>query len=356
MKLNPLVGLPQGLAFGLLLEKSKMAYPDNIVKQMQLKDWTMMKVFLTAAGTSCLTMSALNLLGLSTMNVLPLHTKGNVIGGLLLGIGMTVSGSCPGTVLAQLGTGTIPSAKYSLLGGILGAATFGMLNNTSFIKNYLDSPEIPNSTLDGLLGTKFHLVALPLGAAMIGIAAFLEKLFPSGCKTKVSLKDKQWHPIISGVGIGLLQLPVQLLMGVNIGTSSAYVTCARTVTQYLPVEQSYFSKFAISTPKMIWQCIQDVSMVVGAYLSTKLSASKDNSAVAEKTVVKEPCTKQKIASFVGGFLLLFGARLAGGCTSGHGLSGMANMSVSSMLTVMSMLAGAIGVGLLSEKLMVKRCN
>ena len=37
------------------------------------------------------------------------------------------------------------------------------------------------------------------------------------------------------------------------------------------------------------------------------------------------------AAFVGGFLLLFGARLAGGCTSGHILSGVSQLAVSSLL-------------------------
>ena len=43
--------------------------------------------------------------------------------------------------------------------------------------------------------------------------------------------------------------------------------------------------------------------------------------------------------FVGGILLVFGARLAGGCTSGHGLSGMASLSIASFVTVASMFAG-----------------
>jgi uncharacterized membrane protein YedE/YeeE len=48
-----------------------------------------------------------------------------------------------------------------------------------------------------------------------------------------------------------------------------------------------------------------------------------------------------LAAIVGGFLLIFGARLAGGCTSGHGISGMATMSLSSFITVASMFAGGI---------------
>ena len=38
--------------------------------------------------------------------------------------------------------------------------------------------------------------------------------------------------------------------------------------------------------------------------------------------------KRMVAAFIGGFIILFGARLAGGCTSGHGISGTLQLAVS----------------------------
>jgi uncharacterized membrane protein YedE/YeeE len=51
--------------------------------------------------------------------------------------------------------------------------------------------------------------------------------------------------------------------------------------------------------------------------------------------------KRYAAAFLGGFLLLFGARLAGGCTSGHGISGTLQLGVSSWLFFAVMLAVAM---------------
>ena len=45
--------------------------------------------------------------------------------------------------------------------------------------------------------------------------------------------------------------------------------------------------------------------------------------------------------FCGGFLMLFGARLAGGCTSGHGISGMTLLNLESVVAVPAMFAGGI---------------
>lgn len=57
-----------------------------------------------------------------------------------------------------------------------------------------------------------------------------------------------------------------------------------------------------------------------------------------------------LGAFAGGFLLLFGARLAGGCTSGHVLSGVSQLAVSSLL----FMATAFGAALLSTRFLYPR--
>ena len=48
-----------------------------------------------------------------------------------------------------------------------------------------------------------------------------------------------------------------------------------------------------------------------------------------------------LRAITGGAMLIFGARLAGGCTSGHGISGMSQLSVSSFITVTAMFGGGV---------------
>jgi hypothetical protein len=54
-----------------------------------------------------------------------------------------------------------------------------------------------------------------------------------------------------------------------------------------------------------------------------------------------------LGAFAGGFLLLFGARMAGGCTSGHVLSGVSQLAVSSIL----FMAAAFGSALVAARLL-----
>src|SRR5512135_1656409 len=91
------VGLVMGIVFGVALEKSRVFEPGVIVSQMQLRSFVMLKVFLAAVATGTLALAALNSAG-----VIALHPKATVfgadiIGGLLLGAGITISGACPGT-------------------------------------------------------------------------------------------------------------------------------------------------------------------------------------------------------------------------------------------------------------------
>jgi uncharacterized protein len=45
--------------------------------------------------------------------------------------------------------------------------------------------------------------------------------------------------------------------------------------------------------------------------------------------------------FVGGLFIGFGTRLAGGCTSGHGIFGLANLELPSLVTTISFLGAGI---------------
>ena len=251
--------------------------------------------------------------------------------------------------MAQAGEG-VPSSLYTLLGGIIGATVYGIVINNPTVNSLLESTEVPGSfnTLHGLLGKPMWSIALPVGTMLVGIACTLEKLFPTPETDLIStekclLKRRQWHPIYSGLALGALQVPVNLICKTTLGTSSAFVTAVTFITRYLPVEQEYFERFTISkSAKYLWQLISDLSIVGGSYLSSYLAGTR-----AEP---KKLSNKEKCWAIASGFLLLFGARAGHGCTSGQGLSQMANLSFGGMIGVASMLASGFTVGVALSKL------
>jgi len=60
-------------------------------------------------------------------------------------------------------------------------------------------------------------------------------------------------------------------------------------------------------------------------------------------------TKRYAAVFISGFVVLYGARLAGGCTSGHMMSGMMQTAVSGYIFTAAAFAAAVTTALIMFK-------
>lgn len=169
-----LVGLATGLVFGFALEKSRVFEPGIIVGQMQLRNFLMLKVFLAAVVVGLVVLAVMNGVFGVKLQLKPLLWRADIIGGLILGVGIALAGSCPGTSLAQLGAG-YRDAWFIVLGGIAGAMAYG----------YVDAPLTTMFAEKGdklsfatLLGLPFWVAALGLAAMIVGILVGLEKWTP----------------------------------------------------------------------------------------------------------------------------------------------------------------------------------
>jgi hypothetical protein len=89
-----------------------------------------------------------------------------------------------------------------------------------------------------------------------------------------------------------------------------------------------------------------LAMVAGGFIGSKLQANNDSDkpmpapSIWIKRFGSSP-NKRYLATFVGGLLALFGARLAGGCTSGHMMSGIMQTSLSGYLFALGAFATAV---------------
>src|SRR5262249_56093670 len=120
------VGVVVGVVFGLALEKSRVFEPGMIIGQMQLRNFIMLKVFLTAVATGAVALSLLNGFGWVQLQPRPAQYAANVIGGSLLGAGVALAGACPGTTLAQIGAG-YRDALFTFIGGVGGGVSVAFL-------------------------------------------------------------------------------------------------------------------------------------------------------------------------------------------------------------------------------------
>lgn len=155
----------------------------------------------------------------------------------------------------------------------------------------------------------------------------------------------RWNPYLVGVGLGVLSWfafgVVNQPLGISTALSAASSVCALPVIGSDGVAQNaYWAK----TPLKL-----DGGMLflVGTFLGSLLSVlvgrnfrwEKVPSTWARQFGASVP--KRLAAAFIGGVIIMFGARMAGGCTSGHGISGSLQLAVSSWTFFLTMFGSGI---------------
>ncbi len=160
---------------------------------------------------------------------------------------------------------------------------------------------------------------------------------------------KQWSPYAVGVGIGVLICLSFLLSDRPIGCSTAYARTSGMIERLfrgaVVEEKPYYKQFPLVID---WEWMLVAGAVIGGFLSAVLSGDFRMEWAPAKwmeTFGSAPLLRWFWA-VIGGILVGFGARWAGGCTSGHGISGTAQMAVSSWMAVVCFFIGGIASAML----------
>ena len=169
------VGILMGIVFGFALEKSRVFEPGIIVGQMQLRNFIMLKVFLSAVATGAVVLAVLNGMGYVKLAPKAALYGADIVGGLILGAGITLAGACPGTTLAQIGAG-YRDALFTLVGGLCGAVAYSYAEPT-LSKTFLGQGG-GKLIFSDLAGIPYWMGALILAVTIVIILVALEKWRP----------------------------------------------------------------------------------------------------------------------------------------------------------------------------------
>jgi uncharacterized membrane protein YedE/YeeE len=323
MLLATLTSTAAGAVFGVALTASHVYLPTVIISQLQMRDFHMLQTFLTASATSAVVMLAFERLGISQRKIRPNSTlnwfsryDANILGGALLGIGMSLTGACPGTVIVQIANG-ISSGIYVAVGAVLGGFFFAKFGK-SLAANCQSPPPTAAETIAMKLNIDPMKVFLTFEAMCAGAVAVT---------SLVTRKESHGslHPIAGGLLIGCAQATSILLTNTPLGVSTAYEQIGRYICRAL-------GQTGVAAPPSPPQALTFAS---GILVGSAVSATFLPSAPIEVVQVS------KLSAVVGGFVMLVGSRAAGGCTSGHGISGLACFSFSSLVTVAAMFGGGV---------------
>ena len=161
------------------------------------------------------------------------------------------------------------------------------------------------------------------------------------------LRQERWSPYLVGTGIGVLSWVTFGLMDKTLGASTTMVRWAGLLESLIAPEHvrsnAYYAKYILDKPAIDWQMMLVIALPLGAFLSAALSKSCHAQPVPDlwKWRFGQRPAVRYAAVFVGGAMMLFGARLAGGCTSGHGISGGLQLSASSWIFFASFFTAGI---------------
>lgn len=150
----------------------------------------------------------------------------------------------------------------------------------------------------------------------------------------------RWSPYIVGGLIGILAWVVFGYMDETLSVSTAFVHAAILIENWIipdhAAELTYFKETLSKSHLIDWQFAFVLGIFPGSFLAGYLARSFNTKIVTE---IWGKCfgysrTKRFAGAFLGGIILMFGARLGGGCTSGHGISGGLMLAISSWIFIL----------------------
>lgn len=141
-------------------------------------------------------------------------------------------------------------------------------------------------------------------------------------------------PYLVGGALGLLNTFAFATASRGLGVTAAFESAAaltsRRVAPDLMNVNAYVAKRE-ETPKIDWESMLVLGVLAGSYVAARAAAERTTQAVPKRWARRfgKRRLPRYAAAFVGGAVMMFGARMAKGCTSGHALTGTAQLAVSS---------------------------
>jgi uncharacterized membrane protein YedE/YeeE len=155
----------------------------------------------------------------------------------------------------------------------------------------------------------------------------------------------RWRPYVAGIGIGVLSWLAFAVVNQPIGISTAVSEVSGAVAMPVAGREAVLSNpyWAKTVPRWDYGTLFLVGTFVGALAAALFGRTFRVETVPQvwRERFGPSATKRFLAAFVGGVLVMFGARLAGGCTSGHGISGSLQLALSSWTFFLVMFASGL---------------
>jgi len=144
-----------------------------ILGQLLLRDFTVVKIMLTAIVVGKIGVHLLKGAGVAQLHPKPGSFGSSLVGGLIFGVGFAILGYCPGTMIGAVGQGSLDALFGGLPGMLLGTGLFAGLYPI-LEKKILNKGYFGEITLPQLLKVGHWWLIVPISIGIIGLLWWIE--------------------------------------------------------------------------------------------------------------------------------------------------------------------------------------
>jgi uncharacterized membrane protein YedE/YeeE len=333
------LGFVLGIAFGATAQRTNFCTMGAISDMVFMGEWNRMRAWMLAIAVAIAGSQAMHLAGLIDLNksiyLTPnLGWSGAVIGGLLFGFGMTMTGGCGNKTLVRLGAGNLKSLLVALVMGIFAYMTVrGLIGLARVELEGATNIDLATKGLkaQGLSDILVAATGMGAEAARGAIAAVIVVALLVFCFKSDEFRSSK-RDMLGGIILGALIPAAWYVTGV-VGRDEFEPTPLSSISFVNPVGESiqYLMTFTGATINFGIAVVGGV--IVGSFIAAKSAGEFRIEAFTDGG--------DMLRHIIGAAIMGVGGILALGCTIGQGLSGMSTLALGSVIALVSIITGGV---------------
>lgn len=307
-----------GFAFGYATQRGGFCLTRALSNFFIMRDATILRAYGLALLVGSVGVHLLLTTGLVEIPIRPFHWLANLVGGLVFGFGMILSGGCSGSTWYRVGEGAVGS--WVVLLGFAMGATATSVGILAPLNRMLKTPSATSPTLYSVVGNAFGVTDLSPWAVIVPLGIVLGWVLWRGADEP---EHGKWPWPLTGAVVGVL-----IALG---WWTSSFGNAPTGITFALNTSHAFTYPLVGYPTRVNWSMVLLVGVPIGAFVAARHSG---------EFRWKLPPGWSLVQLFAGGLLMGMGAIVAEGCNITQGLTNSATLSVGSLTAFVAMGIGA----------------
>lgn len=318
-----------GIVFGAVVQRTHFCTMGAIADLTLFGDGRRLRAWLLAIAIGLLGSQALNSASLIDLSATVYRASdilwlGALLGGLMFGFGMTLSGGCTSRNIVRLAAGNLKSMVVLLVLAVTAYMTmnglFALARTRLDVIGSIDSVDQGIATTLGLADPTTFFIACGI-AAILGIFCFKDRKF------RASRKD-----VTAGFVLGAL-IPIGWLITNVLGADDFEPEPLASFTFVGPTARGLIYLMTYPAAPISFGIAAMGGVLVGGFIAAR--------AAGDFRIEGFSGLDDLIRHLIGGALMGVGGVLGLGCTIGQGMTGLSTLALGSVMTTLSIMVGGV---------------